>query len=85
MQQTLEGHTRSVRSVAFSHDGRPLALASEESTVRIWDAETGALLQLLEGHTDSVYSVVFSHEGRQLASASNDRTVWIGDTETGTP
>ena len=46
--QTLECHTGSVKSVAFSHDGRWLASCSNDRTVQIWDAETGALQQKLE-------------------------------------
>jgi NACHT domain/WD domain, G-beta repeat len=46
--QTLEGHTRSVNSVAFSHNGQRLASCSDDQTVRIWDAETGALQQTLK-------------------------------------
>ena len=81
--QTLEGHSDSVRSVAFSHDSRQLASASDDRTVKIWDARTGACLQTLEGHSGSVRSVVFSHDSRQLASASDDRTVKIWDARTG--
>jgi WD40 repeat protein len=45
--QTLEGHSQGVNSVAFSHDSTRLASASVDSTVKIWDAHSGACLQTL--------------------------------------
>ena len=50
--QTLEGHSNWVTSVAFSHDSRRLASASDDGTVKIWDPSSGACLQTLEGHSD---------------------------------
>ena len=69
--------------MVFSHDDRRLASASDDETVRLWDAETGALQQTLEGHTGWVRSCAFSHDDRRLASGSADKTVRIWDTETG--
>ena len=48
--QTLEGHSSGVYSVTFSHDSKLLASASEDYTVKVWDAATGSLQQTLEGH-----------------------------------
>lgn len=48
--QTLEGHTDSVTSVAFSPNGKQVVSGSDDETVRLWDAATGALLQTLEGY-----------------------------------
>ncbi|KAH8761866.1 hypothetical protein F5882DRAFT_431506 [Hyaloscypha sp. PMI_1271] len=82
--QTLEGHSNLVQSVAFSHDARLLASASDDKTVKVWDTTTGALQQTLEGHSSSVSSVAFSHDSRLLASASDDNTVKVWDIAIGT-
>ncbi|OCK72914.1 hypothetical protein K432DRAFT_263377, partial [Lepidopterella palustris CBS 459.81] len=58
--QILEGHSSSVRAVAFSSDGKQLVSGSDDKTVRVWDAATGATLQILEGHSSYVNAVTFS-------------------------
>jgi WD40 repeat protein len=81
--QMLEDHSDSVWSVAFSHDSTRLASASDDRTVKIWDASSGECLQTLEGHGHMVTSVAFSHDSTRLASASLDRTVKIWDASSG--
>src|SRR4051795_2139970 len=81
--QTLEGHSSSVWSVTFPHDSAWLASASDDRTVKIWDASSGECLQTLNGHSDWVNSVAFSHDSARLASASGDKTVKIWDASSG--
>ncbi|GJN89403.1 hypothetical protein Rhopal_002383-T1 [Rhodotorula paludigena] len=68
-----------VTSVVFSPDGQFLACGSLDTMVRIWDAETGKLLDKLKGHRDSVYSVAFSPDGKFLVSGSLDKTLKMFD------
>ncbi len=81
---TLEGHTRGVKSVAFSPDGRTLASGSWDKTVRLWNVVTGAQVRRLKA-PDHVWSVAFSPDGRTLASAGGnyDGTVRLWNAETG--
>jgi WD40 repeat protein len=62
--QTLEGHSKGVRSVAFSPDGKQVVSGSYDCMLRLWDTATGAALQTLEGRSDSVSSVAFSPNGK---------------------
>ncbi|WP_017315129.1 nSTAND1 domain-containing NTPase [Mastigocladopsis repens] len=80
---TLGRHAKAVIGVTFSPDGKILASASADKTVKLWDTATGQVIQTLSGHTASVWGVSFSPDGKILASASRDKTVKLWDPATG--
>ncbi len=78
------GHLGAVHSVAFSSDGKRLASASDDGSVRVWDVATSrAIGAPLMSHDDKIWSVTFSPDGRRLATGSEDQSVRLWDAETG--
>jgi WD40 repeat protein/formylglycine-generating enzyme required for sulfatase activity len=80
---TLSGHTETIMSLAFSPDGKTLASASDDRTIKLWVVATGKNTATLGGHTDHVLSVAFSPDGKTLASGSQDETIKLWEIATG--
>ncbi len=77
----MYGHTGSVLSVDMSTDMQKIVSGSSDKTVKIWDAQTGELLNSIEAHDKSVYQVEFNPVLNQFASCSSDSTIKIWDAE----
>ena len=71
-----------VRRIAVSPDGRRIAGGLSDRTVRLWDGESGRVIDTLHGHSDLVLDVAFSPDGSKLASASYDKTIGLWDLAT---
>jgi RNA polymerase sigma factor (sigma-70 family) len=72
----LGGHKGAVRAVAFAPDGKTLATAGADKTVRVWDLATRRQIHKLE-QPDEAAGVAFSPDGKTLAATSAGKTGWV--------
>lgn len=77
-------HTAGVRSVAFSPDGKKLAIGTDDNLVFLWDVDTQAITQTMTGHTGPVWALAFSPDGTLLVSAGIGQVI-VWDVAAGTP
>ncbi len=79
-QIVLQGHAAPVVALAVSADGKMLASASWDHTVRVWTlGDHGAVPppRVFEGHQQNVNGVAFVPDGSAVVSAGYDATVRI--------
>ena len=75
--------TKEVLSARFSPGGDRIAAAVADSSIRLFDSDTGRPLLKLLDHHKAVMSVAWSPDGRRLASASRDKNAKVFDARTG--
>ena len=79
--RTLKADFRS--EVALSPDGKIIAGACHDNSIKLWEASGSRETSTLKGHDEQVNAVAFSADGRYLASGSSDHTVKLWDLSTG--
>ncbi|MFS0519401.1 NB-ARC domain-containing protein [Nostoc sp. UIC 10607] len=77
---------RSIKSsedIGQQPESQILATSSDDTTIKLWDVNTGKCFQTLWGHENWVHSISFSPDIQILASGSRDQTVKLWDWHTG--
>lgn len=83
VENTTPAHSDAVTALAFSHDGKWLASGSADSSVMLWEVESGRHARTLRGHVKEVSAVEFSPSGKLIASAGEDGEIKIWELDTG--
>ncbi len=73
----LRRHSRWVKFMVFSLNGKLLVSGSMDETVRIWDADSGQQFAAMEENLSCINSVAFSIDGKSVAASSTDQVVRI--------
>jgi WD40 repeat protein/serine/threonine protein kinase len=79
----LTNHIAWVGSLAFSFDGKTLAVGCGDGTIELWDLATARETRTLTGHSAWIPAMAFSSDGKMLASASADHSAILWDIATG--
>jgi WD40 repeat protein len=71
------------RDVAFTPDGKILAAAMSDKTIKLWNGKTGELVRTLTGHAYAVHAIAMTPDGQTLISGSSDKTIKLWNLKTG--
>jgi WD40 repeat protein len=79
----FKGKINAIKDTRFNPDGKYMASARSDHTIRLWEVATGRQIKILKGHQDTVNAVRFSPNGKMIISGSNDQTLRLWEFNTG--
>jgi WD40 repeat protein len=84
-RRIYHGHTAGVSSLAWSPDGIHIVSGSGDTTVQVWNVNTGESVVTYRGHQGMVSAVAWSPDGAFIASGGVDKTIQVWEATTGEP
>ena len=80
----LKGHTKEVRTVAFTPDSKRAVSGGRDCTIRVWDLEGGTEVKRIDNpENEIIESLAVSHDGKQIVVGGGSPVVRLRDIETG--
>lgn len=77
--KVLQGHTRPIQAIAWSHDGTKIASGDERAKIYLWSTKTWEKIGEISGHTRPIQYLDFNSASNQLVSTGQDDVVKVWD------
>lgn len=72
-------HSNRIQNTCFAPNGKTIATASSDRSVKLWDADSGTCLHTFGLHPAEAYRVTFSSDSSHLASGFKDKSIVVWD------
>ena len=82
-EMVLKGHRLGVSDIAFTSDAKQLASIANDFTIKIWDTDTGTLINTISCDHPFGHCITYSPDNKYLLAVFSDEVMIIWDVETG--
>jgi FOG: WD40 repeat len=83
MKKIPSKNETTIKTFAFSPDGKVLVSAGNDRKICFWDAISGATIRTIAGHKSTINSIAFSPDGKMLASGGDNGKVKVWNVQSG--